>query len=97
MRECCVADHRLLDLYFLTLTRAQLVRPAKNSPRCAGRLVLLPKWVAKNAAPALVCWDMQDRIALVIMYAMATAILVAAISIAVHPWPEDVASLHSPQ
>jgi hypothetical protein len=40
---------------------------------------------------------MQDRIALVIMYAMATAIVLAAISIAVHPWPEDVTSLHSPQ
>jgi len=36
---------------------------------------------------------MQQRIPLVIMFAMAAAILVAAISIAVHQWPEGMASL----
>jgi hypothetical protein len=38
---------------------------------------------------------MQHRVPFVIMIAMAAAILLAAISIAVHSWPEGVASLHS--
>jgi hypothetical protein len=40
---------------------------------------------------------MQHRVAFVIMFAMAAAILLAAISIAVHQWPEGVASLHPAQ
>jgi hypothetical protein len=40
---------------------------------------------------------MQHRIPFVIMIAMAAAILLAAISIAVHSWPEGVASLRPPQ
>jgi hypothetical protein len=60
-------------------------------------MVVLPKQVAKNAAPALLRWDMQHRTAHVIMFAMAAAILLAAISIAVHSWPLGVASLHPAQ